>query len=136
MEGSKKKAVMIAVVIGCLVVAAAITFTGGPKSTGIERLAGQQQWIMCTNTDCEAEYTMDKKEYHEWRKKNLSFAARGESGMVCQECGEQTVFGAVKCGNEKCGHVFLIGAAGGLDFTDRCPECGYSKTEEERKQAR
>jgi predicted Zn-ribbon and HTH transcriptional regulator len=134
MEESKKKPLMIAAIIVCLIAALAITFTGkSSKNTGIDRYAGQEQWLKCTNPDCGAEYTMDKKEYLEWHQKHYAVSSAQGTGMTCKECGENTAMEAVKC--EKCGYVFLRGAAG-IGFSDRCPECGFSKIEEERKQGR
>ena len=132
MEESKKKPLMIGAIVVCLIAAVAITFTGGSsENTGIKRYAGQDQWLKCTN--CGAEYTMDKKEYLEWHQVHYSVSSAVGTGMACRECGQETAMAAIKC--EKCGHIFLKGAAG-MGFTDKCPECGYSKTEEARKKAR
>ena len=134
MEESKKKPLMIGAVVVCLIVAVAITFRGkSSQSSGIKRFAGQDQWLKCTNEDCGTEYTMDKKEYLEWRQTHFAVSSAQRIGMACRECGEETVFGAIKC--ENCEHVFFEGAAGMSGFTDTCPECDYSKIEEERKQA-
>jgi len=132
MEERRKKTLMIGAIVVCLIAAVAVTFIGkSSQNAGIKRYAGQNQWLKCTN--CGAEYTMDKKEYLEWHQTHYAVSSAHGTGMTCRECGEDTAFEAIKC--EKCGHVFLKGAAG-IDFTDRCPECGYSKIEEERKQAR
>ena len=133
MEESKKKPLMIGAVVVCLIVAIAITFRGkSSKNTGIKRFSGQEQWLKCTNPDCGAEYTMDKKKYFEWHQVHYSVSSAAGTGMACKECGEETAYEAIKC--EKCGHVFFKGAAG-ADFIDTCPECDYSKIEDERKQA-
>lgn len=135
MEESKKKPLMIGAIIVCLIAAVAITFSGrSSKNTGISRYAGKPQWLQCNNPDCGAEYTMDKKKYFEWHQVHYAISAAAGTGMTCKECGEDTAFEAIKC--EKCEHVFLRGAAGITGFTDRCPECDYSKTEDERKKAR
>jgi len=132
MEESKKKPLMMAAIVICLIAAVAITFTRGSKDTGIKRFSGKLQWIKCTNPDCGAEYTMDKKEYFEWCEKPTTVSVDGTVGMVCKECGQETALAAIKC--EKCDHVFFPDAAG-ADFSDTCPECGYSKIEEDRKKA-
>lgn len=133
MEESKKKPIMIAIVVVCLVAAAAVTLKTRSKDTGINRFSGKPQWVKCTNPDCGAEYTMDMKEYFEWREENVTISAGGDVGMVCRECEKETALGAIKC--EKCGHVFFKGDAG-ADFMDTCPECDYSKSKEARRQAR
>lgn len=134
MEDSKKKLIMIAIVVVCLAAAAAVTFKSHSKNTGINRFAGKEQWIKCTNPDCGAEYTMDMKEYLEWKNENVTILSQETIGMVCSKCEEETAFGgAIKC--EKCEHVFFRGDAG-ADFLDTCPECDYSKSKEARKQAR
>ena len=58
------------------------------------------------------------------------------STLVCEKCGKESAFKAEKC--EKCGKIFFAGAVPN-DLADRCPECGYSKTEairEARKAAK
>jgi len=133
MEESKRRPLMIAIIVVCVVVAAAITFTRGSKSSGTKRFAGKEQWMKCINPDCGAEYTMDMKKYLDWKQENVSIASQGTIGMVCGECEDEKAFGAVKC--EKCEHVFFKGAAG-ADFSDTCPECDYSKRKDTREKAR
>jgi len=133
MEESKKKPVMVGIVVGCLVLAGVITLitrSGGSGSTS--QFKGQPMWVKCNNPDCGAEYEMDTKEYFDYVREHT----RGPSipPLPCKQCGEESVFRAVKC--EKCGHIFIYGASGAGDFGDRCPECGYSKTEEMRKRSR
>ena len=124
MEDSKKKTMMIGIVVVCLVAAVAITLSRTSKKTGLAAIErGSTVWVKCTNPDCEAEYQTDKKEFYKEVKK--------AGPITCKECGEPTLVRAVKC--EKCGVVFPYGAVGPGDFGDRCPECGYSKVEEGRK---
>lgn len=133
MEDSKKKMIMVVVVVACLGVAGAITFMGGSKETGIETIkAGEMLLLKCSNPDCSAVYDMEKKLFFETIQ-----ARRGEAGMtagmpplVCKECSKESVYEAIKC--EKCGVTFFVGSVRG-DFSDRCTECGYSKKEERRK---
>ena len=133
MEESKKKPVMVGIVVGCLVLAGVVTLmtrSGGSGSTA--QFKGQPMWVKCNNPDCEAGYEMDMKEYFDYVQEH----SRGPeiSPLPCEQCGKESVFKAVKC--EKCEHIFFRSAAGAGDFSDRCPECSYSKTEEMRKRSR
>ena len=133
MDESKKKAVMITAIVACLVLAVAITFRNSGKSGGIGTLdSGEMWWVKCSNPDCGTSYTMDKKEYLETLQERSKEKGAGGSAiaLVCQECGEESIYQAVKC--KKCGNIFFAGAVR-RDFTDRCPECGYSTMEESRK---
>jgi hypothetical protein len=57
----------------------------------------------------------------------------GPPGIVCAKCSEASGYRAVKC--EKCELIFIRGTVP-HDYADRCPECGHSKTEVLRKEAR
>ena len=134
MEDSKKKPIMIAIIVVCIGVAGAITYiTSSGIGGGIETVEhGEMMWVMCSNPDCEAKYQTDKKDYLEYvreHQKGLSTPP-----LVCKDCGEESIYKAVKCA--KCGIVFFYGAVRDAKFKDACPECGYSKTEEIRKKAR
>jgi len=136
MEDSRRKQVLIALIATCLVLAGLITFlTTRSGNPGLEVFKGQTQWVKCANKNCEAAYELDKKKYmelvQEEARRNVD--ATGPMAIICEKCGEQSAFKAEKC--EKCGEVFFYAAAGPGDFPDRCPKCGYSAMEEERKQA-
>ncbi|OHB55175.1 MAG: hypothetical protein A2173_00400 [Planctomycetes bacterium RBG_13_44_8b] len=93
---------------------------------------GEMMWVKCNNPNCKAEYEMDKKDYftdvaQKVRTNPLSYQT---PALVCEKCGKESIFRAIKC--EKCGKVFIEGAS--ADFSDRCPDCGFSKIEDERKQ--
>jgi len=135
MEEGKKKTIMIVVIAVCLVAAVVIgyKYTFAPTDAGIEVFKGQQIWVKCNNPDCGAEYEMDKAEYFR-QIEELALANPPEMmqtpPLVCEKCGEKSVYRAVKCA--KCGKIFFYGAAGTGDFPDRC-ECGYSQIEENRR---
>ncbi len=135
MEDSKKKPIMIGVVIGCLALAGVITYvTRSGETGGIESLKrGKMTWIKCRNPGCEHEYEMDLKDYFIYMKEHQDPMSMAAPAIVCPECGEESVYRSEKC--EKCGLVFERGAVPN-DFADRCPECKYSATEEARKKAR
>jgi predicted RNA-binding Zn-ribbon protein involved in translation (DUF1610 family) len=135
MEESKKKAIMIAVIVVCLTLAGAITYITKTGSSGtVESLKrGQLTWLKCRNPDCEHEYQMDLKDYFIYVRDHQEPMSLVAPAIVCPNCGEKGVYKAGKC--EKCGLVFETGSVP-LDFEDRCPECGYSKTEASRKESR
>ena len=134
MEESKKKPVMIGVIVGCLVLAGAITyFTRSGGGGGIPEEFGQKSTLMlCRNPDCENSWEMNLKEYYEmvekFRIENPTLMA--DPAAICPKCGEESGYQAVKC--EKCGLVFEKGSSGPRDFEDRCPKCKFSKIEQQR----
>lgn len=133
MEESKKKLVMIVIIVVCLGSAGAIYYTSREsRSGGIGSFAGKLVWVKCGNKACGAEYQMDKADYHtEIREKMQATPMMLVTpALTCKQCGEPSIFGAEKC--ENCGIVFFRNAVPN-DLEDRCPECGYSKTEEDRK---
>lgn len=140
MEESKKKPIMIGVIITCFVLAGVITYkySVGPEGPSTEVFKGQSQWVKCRNSDCEAEYQMNKQVYFDSVKEIVrqSPFSMQTPPLVCKKCGKESVYRAEKCGNPKCGLVFERGAAGRGEFADKCPECGYSRSEELRKQAK
>ncbi len=134
MEDSKKKPIMIGVVVVCIVLAVAVTYKRSSESSGLESLAGKLVWVKCRNADCGAEYQMDSKDYYKYIEEHTTGSFTPP--LVCKECGEESIYLAVKC--PKCGLVFFEGAVKN-DFSDRCPKCGFSKTEDmakKRKQNR
>ena len=136
MEDSKKKPIMIGVIVACLVLAGIITYaTRSKEEGGIASLKrGQEMFLIkCRNPDCEHEWQMDMKDYFVYMKEHQDPMSMTAPAIVCPECGEESGYRAVKC--EKCGLVFERGTVPN-DFVDRCPECKYSKTEESRKKAR
>ncbi len=125
MEEGKKKTIMIGVIVVCLVLAGAVTYfrTVGARED-LSGFAGQMIWVVCTNTDCGVQYSMDKQVfYEEAKKKGKGYAVRA---LTCKECDEDSLYKAIKC--EKCGEVFFKGAVmkEGV-FEDTCPECGHSE---------
>ena len=134
MEDSKRKSIMIGVIVTCLVLAGIITYATRSKRAGsIESIKpGQMIWVKCRNPDCETEYQMDKKVYFKTLQEIRDPMMMTAPGLACKECGEESVYRAVKCA--KCGLMFERGTVGG-DFADRCPECAHSTIEETRKEA-
>jgi hypothetical protein len=136
MDESKKKPIMIGVIVVCLVAAGAIFYaTSGGGGGGLEDIAeGEQIWVKCNNKACGVEYQMGKKDYFKYVQQNIDPLASSAPPLVCQKCNQKSVFRAEKCPN--CGKVFFYGAAGAGDFSDRCTYCKFSATEESRKRAK
>jgi predicted RNA-binding Zn-ribbon protein involved in translation (DUF1610 family) len=135
MEESKKKPIMIGIILMCLVLAGAITYITRSRSPGnIESLKrGTMTWLKCRNPDCEHKYQIDLKDYFIYIRDHQDPMSMAAPAIACPNCGEESVYRAEKC--EKCGLVFERGSVPN-DFTDRCPECGYSETERRREEAR
>ncbi len=129
-----KNTVYAVVIVVCLVLALVIflvTRSGG--SGGADQLKrGEMMWVKCNNPDCKAEYQIDKKDYTTGleEKVKVNPLSSQTPALVCQKCGKESLFWAVKC--ESCGKMFFYGVVPS-DFSDRCPDCKYSKTEAERK---
>ena len=129
MEDSKKKPIMVVVVLVCLGLAGAVTYMSRTESGGAESLErGEMMWVKCNNPDCGAEYQIDTKDYLMYIQEHMK--GMSTPPLVCKECGKKSVYKAVKCG--KCGLIFFSGTVS-EDIADRCPECGFSKTEDDRK---
>ncbi len=107
-----------------------------PGSSAIESIPETDlTWVKCANPDCKAAYQMGKRAYFKYIEEHADPMSPTAPPIVCEKCGEQSVFRAEKCMNPDCGHVFFRGTIPN-DFADRCPKCGYSETEERRKQRR
>ena len=135
MEDSRKKPIMIAVIVVCLGVAGAVTYLrSGGSGGGIESIPDAvKTWVKCNNPECKTEYEMSEKEYFKEIQQRLNPAAMlSTPALVCQKCGKQSVFKAYKCGNPSCNTVFFANSVPN-DFPDRCPVCKRSETEEIRK---
>lgn len=135
MEESKKKPLMIGIIVVCLVVAGIITFAtrSGPDIGIPDSYKKEQVWLKCRDPKCDAEYQMNMAEYYELREQFRQEHPRftGEPPMTCPECGQQSAYLAAKC--SKCGTIFEVGWKRG-DYEDRCPKCGYSQIEVDRKE--
>ena len=135
MEDSRKKPIMIGVVVVCVVAAVAITLSRRSGGGGIGEIASDEMiWVKCNNPACKVEYERRKRAFFEERLKHFDTEMDIPPGVICKECGEPSVYEAVKCANPSCGIVFFRGASGPGDHSDRCPKCKYSATEESREQ--
>ena len=134
MENSRKKPIMIGVIVVCLVVAGLITFARrGGSGGGIESIPeSEMTWVKCSNPDCNAEYEMSKKEFFKAQQERFNLMSRTPPPIPCKKCGKDSLYKAEKCVNPSCGVVFISGSVPN-DFDDRCPKCKQSATEESRK---
>jgi hypothetical protein len=134
MEDSKKKPIMIAVIVVCLGAAGLIFYTrGSGGGGGIDSIPDDEMtWVKCNNPACRAEYEMGRKAYYEAVNERLDPMAMTAPPLICKECQKPSVFDAEKCANPACGIVFLKGSVPN-DFQDRCPKCKQSAEEEKRK---
>jgi len=105
------------------------------KKEKIDQFSDETLWVKCRDPDCGAEYQMSKKECFKYIEEHADPMALTAPAMICEKCGEQSVYRAEKCGNPDCGLIFFRGSVPN-DFPDRCPKCGYSVTEEQRKARR
>ncbi|NQT02026.1 MAG: hypothetical protein HQ580_08390 [Planctomycetes bacterium] len=132
MEESKKKPVMMGIILVCLAVAGIITYSRHSGGGGdIDSISdAEKTWMICLNNECKAESQMGLKAYFKFVKADGSPMGPAPA-MTCKECGEPSVFRAVKCQNEACGIVFKMNSVPN-DHADRCPKCMQSAIEESR----
>jgi predicted Zn-ribbon and HTH transcriptional regulator len=130
-----KNTIYVVTIVACIAVAIVVFVkTQSRSSGGLESIKRGEEmyWVKCNNPKCKAEYQIDKRDYHEQideKMKSNPLSLRTPA-LICKQCGQPSVYKAIKC--EKCGIVFFEGTS--TDFPDRCPECGYSKTETSRKE--
>ena len=130
----KKKIILIALACCLLLVAGIIWVARSENLTGIPDLKGKMTWVKCSNTDCGISYEMSLQDYYRLVDKKQREAGIGSVlPIACKKCGKESIFEAVKC--EKCQAVFFFVFGNVEDYADRCPECGFSKSEDERKKA-
>ena len=132
MEESRKKPIMIGVIVVCLIVAGLITFARrGGGGSGIDSISDDKMtWVKCSNPKCKAEYEMSEKQYFKELQQRFNPMARTSPPLTCEKCGKDSLFRACKC--PYCGTVFIRDSVPN-DLFDRCPKCGKSETEEIRK---
>lgn len=129
-----KNQIYAIVIVACVVLAWLVFYATHSKDDGgIESLeSGRLIWVMCNNPACGAAYQMEEKKYFLKIRERMQAhpMAIHTPALVCEKCGKESVFRAEKC--EQCGKMFFSGVVPN-DFPDRCPHCGYSKTEAIRK---
>jgi hypothetical protein len=127
-----KNIIYTIVIVVCFLAAAVVAykFILSPGGTGISD--SEMTWVKCNNPACKAEYEMSLNDYLEEVKKRMNPMMMAQTpAITCEKCGKDSVYKAKKCPN--CGTVFIEGISGASDFSDRCPVCKQSATEESRK---
>jgi predicted Zn-ribbon and HTH transcriptional regulator len=99
--------------------------------TNVTATSRGELWVKCNSPDCAAAYRISEQDYYQQIEERVKAnpMALVTPALTCKRCGKESVYRAVQC--EKCGHMFFYGNPN--DFNDRCPKCGYSKMENERK---
>ena len=127
MEEDKKKKIMIAIIVSCIVLAVVITFATREKQ---ETQSDTGEQFLCLNKDCGAIFTLSRGEFADKMRmimRENPMTTREAVRIECPECSQKTAGIALKC--PSCGNVFVPKQA--LDTaTDKCPKCGYSRIEE------
>ena len=128
MDEEMKKKVTIGIVVGCIAIAVAITVitnwgggSAGPKNEG-------QMQFLCINPKCGHAFEASGDEINKRRGEGLSMAEMPPT--KCPQCGQNSAYFAIKC--EKCGNVFIPNYENAKEY-DKCPKCGFSKSEQMRK---
>ena len=130
----KKKIILIALACCLLLVAGIILATRAENLTRIPDLKGEMTWVKCNTPDCGVSYEMPLRDYYQLvDTKQREAGGMGMPPIMCKKCGKESLFKAVKC--EKCQAVFFYVSGSVEDYPDRCPECGFSKLEEARKES-
>jgi predicted RNA-binding Zn-ribbon protein involved in translation (DUF1610 family) len=136
MEQNKKKQIMIAIIVVCVVLAVGLTLFRGSEKSGIDSIKDSDMtWVKCSNPDCGTEYQVPTKEYFKGIQQRIdpNAAVARTPSLICQKCGKASIYRALKC--EKCGKIYFPGVAS-RQFMDKCSECGYSVMEERVKKAK
>ncbi len=131
MEESRKKPIMLGVIVVCFVLAGVIYLKTRPGGVDYRGLKGQT-WVLCRNDTCGHSWQMDLEEYHTFIIKNADPRSPLPPPITCKECGEPSVYRAVKCA--KCEATFERGTVP-AGFADKCPKCGYSQIKVDREKA-
>lgn len=134
MDDSQKKNLMIGIIVVCLIAGGYLVYAnlaGG--GGGIDSIPSDEMvWVKCTNKSCQAEYQMNKRQYHEEAEEVMRKNPMASLAPVkCEKCGNNTALLAEKC--PYCETVFITGTNSN-DQPDRCPNCKKSAIEESRKE--
>ena len=130
-----KKPITIIVTIICVIVAGTMIYKHlSEESTGnLDGFKGQTMWMKCHNTNCRAEFQIDKQLYFDYERENIAdIDATRPPGYPCPKCSEKSAYRAIKC--SECEFVFERNSIPG--HPDKCPKCGYSELEQRGKRVR
>ena len=125
-EQGKKRLSIIFVVIAFIIAGIVISrmFSGGPDIPSGE----YKMYLSCQSC---GELEITKSEFLKINH-GMPPGMGGPSMLKCPECGSRECKVATKC--KKCEHVFVPAMRPGFPMaSDKCPKCGYSAAEEQRR---
>ena len=128
-DNKKPKIILIAL---CLVLAIGITYfmRRGDESSDVKG----RVYMLCVTGECGKTFEMTMQEYRKKVQAERPEMVTASGEMItfgCQFCGHSTVSMAEKCA--KCGKFFRPDSDNEEDWPDRCPDCGYSRSEDVRQ---
>lgn len=130
MDGSKKPKIIVIVI--CLVLAIGVTYW--TRRGGKSGVVKGSVYMLCVNSECGKTFEMTIERYREkvqTERSEMVTASAESITFKCEFCGQETVSMAEKC--PRCSTFFIRDDDNADDWPDRCPECGYSRSEEIRK---
>ncbi|MHC4911475.1 MAG: hypothetical protein ACYTE5_00525 [Planctomycetota bacterium] len=132
MEARKKNRIMISIIVVCFATVGVMAYSRFSKRKPDWKSipAHQKVWLLCS--ECESPWQMGTRAYFEYLAEHQNPLSMEPPGVLCGGCGEEGGYRAEKCG--KCGLIFRRGLVP-HDFADRCPKCGFSGTEESRRES-
>lgn len=130
MDNSVKKKLKIAFSVAAIVLAVGIFLMTGTK----ENMADQDKKVIMMCLNCQETFEINKKKLDKLVEANSSgddqnLLMPDMKGMTfeCKLCGEKEARIAMKC--KKCDSIFEVNYGATGDYSDRCPDCGYSSAE-------
>ena len=133
MDEDKKQKVLVITMSCCLALAVVIFLMTSGIFKGKSKVDMDAPIsLLCVNPDCGAGSDITRQEYADAMKN--SGGGMGPMAIMapieCPVCGEMSATKGLRC--KGCGEVFLQNFNNPDDYSDRCPHCGYSATEERR----
>ena len=127
---SKKK---LAVIVFCFSLAIILFYffviKGGSSSDSFKEPG--VYYMICNSPKCAETFELTAEEYRAIDDNAPAgvgmMSLNPPSALICSACKQQSLFRAIKC--EECG-VFFLPNFMTDDYSDRCPDCGYSKMED------
>ncbi|MDD5459421.1 MAG: hypothetical protein PHF37_08530 [Phycisphaerae bacterium] len=133
MDEEKKRKVMVAVIVGCLLTAAGIFYFTNIRGSGVGGGSRGPIYFLCVNEKCKHQFEMSSNDYAEkMREIGPEAMMMGQTPTECPKCNEQSAYIAEKC--LACGTYFVPDYMNNTDYPDRCPSCGHSDIEDQVKQ--
>jgi hypothetical protein len=134
-ESESKKKIMIVASVVCFVVAVIVIAVWLMPANNYQGFENESFWIMCRNPNCNHTWQMNAEAFLKYQMDNANPQDPLHAALAaCPKCGEKTGDRAYKC--PKCQTVFFPGSVVDEKYTDRCPKCGYSESEEQIEAAK